>query len=301
MKNSKKSPEDQSPSIAISIEGVNQELDAFRGVPSHELGSKNFHVDSARRNAACDLREARVTLALTKLRSGKPSGTVTKDEADLTGELEEIATLRKLGTVFESVARAASELGEVASQAKPHFDRLNELTTQADAMKTKLAGYQARDVRQEMSDTASFEDEKRWVSDFLEGGNWRRTALDFRDAAFEQELLQLSQSGRYTGEITREGAEARLVEITRALETLNERVQHALDANEMQEVRELPEKILILDRLILEETRYSHFAINSTRFREGQFSQLLEAAKISAESAVESYQINRERIALQVA
>ncbi|NQX01362.1 hypothetical protein HQ447_11950 [bacterium] len=304
MKNSKKSPADQSPqspTIALSIEGVNQELDAFRGVPSHELGTKGFHVESARRSAECVLREARVKLELAKLRGGQPSASSKKLEADLSVELEEISAQRKLGRIFESIALAADELRAVACQARPFSERLAELTGRSEALKSRLEDMIARDVRQEMENYESQSNELGWTRDLFENGKWRTRGGDAATAVFEEELSDLQRIGRYTGELTKNGALSRITELEKWLEGMDARCEVQLTPNEMSEMPGLVLEIETLDAAILEETRYSHFALTSARFQEERFGQVLEAARISAEGVVETYQITREMIALQVA
>ncbi len=304
MKNNKKSAADQVPqpsSVALSIEGVNQEINAYRGVPSHELSSKGFHVESARRNSACDLREAKVKLELAKLRGGRPAAPSNELESDLAGELEEIAALRKLGTIFESIASAADELRAVACQARPFSERLAEMTGRSEAMKSRLADFRARDVRQEMEGYESKLNELNWTRDLLENGKWRSRGGDAAMQVFEQEISDLQANDRYTGELTKEGALSHAANLEKWLKEMDERCEGQLTPDEMSGLPGLVLDIEKLDAAILEETRYSHFAITTARFQEERFGQLLEAARISAESVVESYQITRETTALQMA
>ena len=285
----------------MSIEGVNQELGAYHGIPAHELSSKSFHVDSARRTAACDLREATAKLELAKLRGGQPSASSKQRESDLGGELEEIAALRKLGTIFESIARAADELGAVACQAKPYSDRLAEMNAQAETMKARLADCRARDVREELEGYEPLVDELRWTRGLLDEGKWRTRGGDAREAIFNEELSTLLNLGRYTGEMTMDGAERQVLLLEQRIATMDARRENELTPTEMAELPQLVREIAALDAAILEEARYSYFAIASARFHEARFGQLLEAASISAESVVKSYEITRELIALQVA
>lgn len=287
--------------ISLTIEGVNQHLSAYNQTAPHEHTDRNFQVDAARRNAWCDLREATVNLEIKKLGAGSPDKSTKQRQCELAGELEEITAMRKLGNIFDSIDLAAAELCAASCQAKPYSDRLAEMNEKADAMKARLADFQARDIRDELGILESQQNEVRWVRDLFENGRWRTTAMDYRDDYFQDELREMHAQGRYIGELTKEAAELRIESLEQAIAATMAKGETQLTSDEMSAMPQLTQDIANLDAAILEETRYAHFAIATAQFQERRFSKLLEAARISAEGVVEAYQVTREMAALQVA
>ena len=299
--NKNTNPAISAPILSLTIEGVEKQFGAFRGIQPHEHTSNNFQVESAQRNAWCDLREALVKLEIKKLSSGASLNPTKQRLCELEGELEEIAAMRKLGTIYDSIARAANELGAVTFLAKPHFDRLSEMKEKAGAMKARLENFQSRDIRDEYSVLETQKNEVRWLRELFENGRWRTRNLDDRDEALKNEMRQMSGLGRYVGEPTREAAELRIVSLEKDIADTEARMDTQLTSDEMSEMPRLVKDIEDIDTAILEEFRYSHFAISTAQFQERKFSELLEAARISAEGVVETYQVTREMTALQVA
>jgi hypothetical protein len=262
--------------IPLTLAGVHQRLSVYADLQPHQHTATGFHTVAARRQAWCDLKEAKANLAL-----GQPSA-----------ELQEVAAQRKLGSIFDALAGASTELASAAAMAGPYLDRINTWQAAADELKARLADLQARDVSKEFETFETRGNEYRWLNDLFDNGAWRRTNLDNREAAMIQELTDMQNKGRYSGEeISKEAAERRILELEASIAATAERFKTDLTAEEYPELNELPARIQKLEDLIQDERRFGNAVIESFWFQGRRFEDQLAAARIAAENALYIYQL----------
>lgn len=283
--------------IPLTLEAVKQHLQPYREAAPHELSANGARIEAAKRNAWCDLSEAKAKLELKKL--GGDSGSQRQIELEV--QLSEIDVQRRIGRIFESIACEAENLASAACQAKPYSDRLAVMETEKQALTERLADLRVRDIREELANYETLQNEINWATQVLDSGKWRRGSLDNREQALEEELGEMQAEGKYRGDISLEGVHARIEEVQAMLAKTDARFENRLDEREFVEIRELPERIAEIDAAIQEETRYAHLAIESARFQEKRFNELLEAARITTGMMVEFHEITRETAALKTA
>jgi hypothetical protein len=261
--------------------------------------TKNHPVETARRLAHFDLKEATAKLELRKVlgNSDLSPDSRNKIRQSLIDDIDCVRACRKLAVIADDLAGEARKRDKHALKAAAAQGKLADMKAQASALESTLADLRARDMRREALLLMTLPDEYQWTQKVLSDGMWKTHCMDFREEALAQELQDMKDQGIYQGETTKEGAEIRLAEIDAQYAALEERQKHALSEGEIRSMSALESQLAEINAAIALESPRVEAITAAARAKEEKFRVLMDAARISAAGVVEVYQIKTAPLA----
>jgi len=286
----------------ITMEEVTARMNAYKATPPEAGGRewKGWRAEASRRDAWYDVTEAKIRLALRKMAGGADiAGESAGDSGpQMEVEPETLCACRRLGMIFDDMAHAAEERDTQVGTARSSTLPMEELEEKATSLDRRIAELSARNVKVLHGKIISLGNELRFLGEVMLHGQWKRKPKEERPQWLASELALVETKGYYTGPKTEEAARARLEEIERELETLNETKRKALTDGEAGELAMAQRKRGGIAAAIM--NAMPEFEKNAAIERAAleKFEARFEAAMIDAASVVEVYRIDCERLAL---
>ena len=284
----------------ITMGEVNSRLSAFKGNPPEALSQAHGKVDSARREAVCEIKAARIKLDIRKLDFETTLAAEAKGKLvlALSVEMEGIHACRKIGKIFDELHPVAEILEEAVCAAKASAATAEGVA----ALERRITELQARmSVEINHAKIGRLGNNLRSLVEVVMHGKWKEVPTSDQVNMLQIELTRLASSGLYTGEATKAAAKERISEIEQELELLREAENNQLNDDEHTELREALGRIPKMRAELLEEESVTGMNSATARAAQEKFTKQFEAALISAEGIVAVYQINCERLALGLA
>ena len=286
----------------ITMEEVTARMNAFKATAPEAGGQKRkgWRVESARRDAWYEVTTAKARLARRQMEYGAdPAGEATGEHA-LKSEidLECMATCSRLGIIFDHVALAAEDRDNEIGDAPPVAAFMADMNEKAAALDQRIAELSARKVTVLHGKITRLGNELRYLVEVMMHGQWKKAAPADRPEMLAIELNRLASEGRYTGPVTEDAARARLEEIERELDTLNEAKRTALTDGEGRELAKAEMERAAIDAAILKAMPEFEKSAAIERAAVEKFEARFEASMIDAACVVEVHLIDCERIAL---
>lgn len=252
-------------------------------------------METAKRNAECDLGEANARLHLLKLegnRNGADDASLVKSVLRI--QLESIQVIRKLGGILDGLLEEKEKLAMILAPAAAAEAGLADLKASAGRLETRIAELRARDLRANDGDLGRLKDELSFATRVHDGGRWRSSSRDSWDEELGQELVGLIQEEKYRGEPTKEGLEARIAELPALIQEWEGRWENDLDERERTELRAAEAEVDQINAEILKRTPGVEELAARARAADERFDALNDAAIIAVDSALAVYGIRRE-------
>lgn len=261
--------------LPLDADGFNRILDTLTGeTPEQFTGAlAGRQIESARRKAWCEITEA--------------AGDQTKHA--------EVNAQRKLTGILDDLLPAILRRNDAAAAEISQREFRSYLKEDAQPLESELAQLKARDLRMnsrgEMPSSDLMDDEIRFIRTHLEEGSWKRTSLDNRDAEFEEGLRQLSEAGKYHGELTKDAAEKRIEELKTQQSQLDSKLAEMLSSDEIHRLEEIGPKLAAIRRGIASEQEKADGLKAQADTATSELNVRIETARIIGQAIIQAHQI----------
>lgn len=255
-------------------------------------------METATRNAKCDVDEANAELELQQLEHIPDMSADDKRKIKrlLFLSLESISTIRKLGNVLDGLHVHKDELDKALAPAIQAEKAMEELRAAAATLETKITAMRARDIRGQEGELGILEDQLRWAGEVYHCGEWRKAMLDYKADALAEELERMSENGRYKGEFTEAGLEARYEELQPLIEECEKRWENSLSPSEMNELAEAEAELEKINEEMRNQAPNFEELSRMAQVAEEVFTAHYDATLITFNSVLEVHRIHYEMI-----